>query len=143
MVQKIIWMLPLLFGILSSFQACEKGNVDKVFYEEFNFTNKSIYELEIKSFSRVNEELYCNTYTIAVDSTLTQEVEIMFGSVTGIIACSDSVVVVYEDEKEISYLPCYESSYNILNRNNFIVSNTENNHVVYSYTFTNKDFDHN
>ena len=45
MRQKIIWMLPLLFGILNSFQSCKKEEVDKVFYEEYNFINKSNDEI--------------------------------------------------------------------------------------------------
>ena len=97
-------------------------------------------EIVIKAFSRINEELYCSTYNIAVDSTLTQEIELMFGSVTGIITWSDSVVIKYGDKKESSYLPSYESSYNILNRNNYTITNKEKNRITYSYTFSNKDF---
>ncbi len=141
MGQKIIWMQLLLIGILSSFQSCDNGETDKVSYEEYYFINNSDYDIGIKAISKIDNEIHSSSYSIAVDSTFIQEIEIMFGSVTGIIAYSDSVVLEFGNVKEINFLPNSESAYNILNKNNYTTTNKENNRVKYSYTFTNEDFE--
>ena len=65
----------------------------------------------------------------------------MFGSVTCIIAYSDSVVLEYGTVNFNSFLPYSESVYNVLNKNNYKVTKVENNRVKYTYTFTNEDFE--
>lgn len=140
MGQKIIWMQLLLIGILSSFQSCNT-EIDGVLDEEYYFINNSDYDIGIKAISKIDNEIYSSTYSIDVDSTFIQEIDIMFGSVTGIIAYSDSVVLEFGDVKEISFLPNSGSAYNILNKNNYATTNKEKNRVKYSYTFTNEDFE--
>lgn len=141
MVQKTMWMQLLLIGILSSFQSCDRGEIDKVSYEEYYYINNSDYEIDIKAISKIDDEILNKTFNIISDSTLIQEIEIMFGSVTGIIAYSDSVVLKFGNAKEISFLPNSESSFNILNKSNYSTKDKENNRVKYTYTFTNEDFE--
>lgn len=139
--QKTIWMQLLLIGILSSFQSCNKEEVDKLHHEEYYFINKSDYEIVIETISKIDKELYKNTYKMKKDSTFFQETEVMFGSTTSIIAHSDSVVVEFGDIKRMSYIPDTLSQYNTLNPNNYESVKIKNNRYKYTYTFTNNDFE--
>ncbi len=142
MKQKIIWMQLLIIGLLLfSFQSCKKGEIDKAFYEEYSFINHSDYEISIKSILQSDNQVQTKTHTLAVDATFNQEMELMSGNKTGIVAHSDSLVLNFGNVKTISFLPNTESDFNILNRNNYTKVNKESNRVKYSYIFTNEDFE--
>lgn len=76
MVQKTMWMQLLLIGILSSFQSCDRGEIDKVSYEEYYYINNSDYEIDIKAISKIDDEILNKTFNIISDSTLIQEIAV-------------------------------------------------------------------
>lgn len=133
MVQKIIWMLLLLIGILSSFQSCIK--TDNAFIEKYNFVNKTVYQIDIEAFNRIDNGYYISTYNIPKDSSLFQVIDLDSGSKTGIIAHSDSVSIIFGNTKILSFLPNTESPFNILNRNNYAVISIDENHHEYTFVF--------
>lgn len=141
MEQKIIWMHLLLIGILSSFQSCDKGEDDKVYYEEFYFINNSNYEITIEAFNKMDDNYSNNTYSLSKDSTFHQKLELNFGSITGVVPYSDSAVVNFGDSIKASFLPDTQSSFNILNKSNYTVNKKSENHHEYRYVFTNDDYD--
>jgi len=141
MEQKIIWMQLLLIGILSSFQSCDKGEVDKVYYEEYYLINNSDYNIVIESYNKTDDGYNSNNYTLNQDSTLCQKLELNFGSTTGIIFYADSVVLRFGGSKEISFTPDTQSSFNIIDKRNYTVNEKSENKREYSYTFTNDDYD--
>lgn len=141
MEQKIIWMQLLLIGILSSFQSCDKGEVDKVYYEEYYLINNSDYNIVIESYNKTDNGFNSNNYTLNQDSTLYQKLELNFGSTTGMISYADSVVIRFGGSKEISFTPDTQSTYNILDKSNYTENEKSENNREYSYTFTNDDYD--
>lgn len=141
MEQKIIWMQLLLIGILSSFQSCDKGEVDKVYYEEYYLINNSDYNIVIESYNKTDDGYNSNNYTLIQDSILYQKLELNFGSTSGIISYADSVVIRFGGSKEISFTPDIQSTYNILDKSNYTENKKSENNREYSYTFTNDDHD--
>ena len=140
-MKKIIWMQLLLIGTLSSFQSCNKGGEDKVYYEEYHLTNKSDYEIVIKSFNKTDDGYEKTNFSINRDGSVYQMVELNFGSTTGIIAYADSVVLQFGNDKHISFNPDIQSAYNILDRKNYSETKKSENKTEYRYTFTNEDYD--
>ena len=59
----------------------------------------------IQSYTKIDEEYAFSEYTIFENDTLIQEIELMFGSITGVIAYSDSVRIIFGGENTISFLP--------------------------------------
>ena len=141
MEQKIIWMQLLLIGILSSFQSCDKGEVDKAYYEEFYFINNSNYELTIEAFNKTDDDYVKNIYILKKDSTFHQKLELNFGSITGVVAYSDSAVVNFGDSIKAIFLPDTQSYFNILDKSNYTVNKKSENHHEYRFVFTNDDYD--
>lgn len=136
MKQKMILMQLLLIGILSSLQSCHE-DVDKVYYEKFYFINNTDHELVIKAYY-IDDDHY--NYSLSKDSTLYQKLELNFGSTTGIIAYSDSVVVKFGDVRKVRFLPDTQSPFNILDRDNYTSDKDSDNHHEFRYHFTNDDF---
>ena len=64
----------------------------------------------------------------------------MFDSKIGIIALSDSVVIIFEKNKKATFCSNTDSKFNILKEDNFIKSNKSNKHVIFTYTFTDNDY---
>lgn len=141
MKQRIMWMPLLLIGILSSFHACNKKDVDNTYFEEYYYYNNSDYDVNIEAITKIDNSLVTNSYNIVVGSSFFQEREIVFGSVTGIIACSDSLVVKFGNSRQISYVPDTVSPFNILNRDNYEFTKVNENRVKYIYALTNEDFE--
>lgn len=139
MGQKIIWMLLLAIGILNS-TSCSK-KVDNSYIEEYVYTNNSDYKITIESYTKLGEDFHRSTYSILKDSTLRQKIELTFGSKTGIVALSDSVVVIYDNARKKSFLPMTESSFNILNHENYSIVSNSDNYILYSYYFSESDFE--
>jgi len=140
MEQKIIWIQLLLIGILSSFQSCDKEDVDKTYYEEYYLINNSNYKIVIEAYNKTDDGYNSNNFNLKKDSTLYQKLELNFGSTTGIIVYADSVVVRFGDDKKISFLPDKQSSFNILDKSNYTVNKKSENHHEYTYIFTNDDY---
>ena len=140
MVQKIIWMLLLVTGILSSFYSC-KESIDNVHIDDYYFVNNTNYSMRIESFTKIDNEFRKHTYNLNKDSCFFQQLEFMSGSTTGIIALSDSIFLSFEDIKAISFLPSNQTStFNILNINNYKFNKKSDNHFEYTYVFTENDF---
>ena len=140
MKQKTIWMQLLLIGILSSFQSCHE-DVDKVIYEKYYFINNTDHELVIEAYYPDVDDGY--NYSLSKDSTLCQKLELNFGSTTGIIAYSDSVVVKFRDVKSVSFVPETQSPFNILDRDNYNYTKNKDSVVrhEFRYHFTNDDYE--
>ncbi len=139
MKREIIWMQLLLIGILSSLISCTE--TDDSYYEEYVFMNNSNHEIVIEAYTKNDDDYLKNTYSISKDSSFVQEIEILFGSKTGIVALSDSVEIFFDNTKYNWFLPNSESEYNVLDRNNYLMDKLSDNHVKYTYVFS--DNDHN
>jgi hypothetical protein len=139
MQQRIIWQTVLIIGTLISVTSCKK-TIDKAQYEEFTLINNSGYQITIKAYTKLANGISEKTFNIAVNEFLMQEIELMAGSRTGIIPLSDSVVVIFDNERAAHYIPATVSPFNILNLNNFIKVRKGENRNAYTYTFTNDDY---
>jgi len=139
MKQKIIWMQLLLIGILSSLSSCTKES-DNSYYEKYVFINNSKHAIVIESYTRIDEDYVKNINSIPIDSSLVQEIEILFGSKTGIVALSDSVEIFFDSTKYNWFLPNSKSEYNVLDRDNYLMDKLSDNHVKYTYVFTENDY---
>jgi hypothetical protein len=133
MTQKIIWMQLLLIGILSSFQSCKK--TDNAFIENYVFINSTGYQIEIEAYNRIDNGYYKTAYYLPNDSSLYQEIDISFGSITGIIAHSDSVSLKFGNSKIIGFVPTTNSPYNILDHSNYDLIKIDENHYEYTFEF--------
>lgn len=71
---------------------------------------------------------------------MVQEIEILFGSKTGIVALSDSVEIFFDSTKYNWFLPNSKSEYNVLDRDNYLMDKLSDNHVKYTYVFTENDY---
>lgn len=134
-------MQLLVIGILSSFQSCDKGEVDKVYYEEYYLINSSDYSIVIETYNKTDDSYNSNYYSLNQDSTLYQMLELNFGSTTGIISYADSVVVRFGESKEISFTTETQSTFNILDKSNYTENKKSENNREYTYTFTKDDYD--
>lgn len=134
-------MQLLLIGILSSFQSCDKGEVDKVYYEEYYLINSSDYNIVIETYNKTVDSYNSNYYSLNQDSTLYQMLELNFGSTIGIISYADSVVVRFGESKEISFTTETQSTFNILDKSNYTENKKSENNREYTYTFTKDDYD--
>ena len=119
MKREIIWMQLLLIGILSSLISCTE--TDDSYYEEYVFMNNSNHEIVIEAYTKNDDDYLKNTYSISKDSSFVQEIEILFGSKTGIVALSDSVEIFFDNTKYNWFLPNSESEYNVLDRNTDLI----------------------
>jgi len=132
-------MQLLLIGILSSLSSCTE-KTDDSYYEKYLFMNNSNHEVVIESYTKIDEDYIKNTYSIPIDTSFVQEIEIMFGSKTGIVALSDSIVIFFDNTKYNWFLPYSESDFNVLDRNNYLMDKLSDNHVKYTYIFTDNDY---
>ena len=140
MVQKTIWMLLLVTGILSSLYSC-KERIENVHIDDYYYVNNTNYNMRIESFNKIDNEFKKHTYSLSKGSSFFQQIEFMSGSTTGIIALSDSVFLSFEDIKTISFLPSTQTStFNILNINNYKFNKKSDNHFEYTYVFIDNDF---
>jgi hypothetical protein len=139
MEREIIWMQLLLIGILSSLTSCTE-KTDDSYYEKYVFMNNSNHEIVIDAYTKNDDDYLKNTYSISKDSSFVQEIEIMFGSKTGIVALSDSVEIFFDSIKHNWFLPNSESEYNFLDRNNYLMDKLSDNHVKYTYVFSDSDY---
>lgn len=140
MQQKIIWTTVSIFGILISIFSCNK-NVDESQYEEFYYINNSNHDISITVFNKIDDSFLESTYNLAVDNDFFQEIEIMSGSKTGIISMGDSISVQFGNERISIFLPTTESSFNILDYNNYEFLKKDENRNSYTYTFTEDDYE--
>lgn len=139
MKREIIWMQLLLIGILSSLSSCTE-KTDNSYFEEYVFINNSNHEIVIEAYTKNDDDYFKNTYSITKNSSFVQEIEIMFGSKTGIVALSDSVEIFFNSTKYNWFLPNSESEYNVLDRNNYLMDKLSDNHVKYTYFFSDNDY---
>lgn len=139
MLQRIIWMQLFLFGILSSFSSCKK-QVDAYLIHEYHFKNDSNYGIAIDVYNRNENNFVKNSYNITKGIFFSQQLDLMFDSKIGIIALSDSVVIIFEKNKKATFCSNTDSKFNILKEDNFIKSNKSNKHVIFTYTFTDNDY---
>lgn len=139
MEREIIWMQLLLIGILSSLVSCTE-KTDDSYYEKYVFMNNSNHEIVIEAYTKNDGDYLKNTYSISKDSSFVQEIEIMFGSKTGIVALSDSVEIFFDSTKYNWFLPNSESEYNVLDRNNYLMDKLSDNYVKYTYVFSDNDY---
>lgn len=139
MVRETIWMLLLVIGILSSLQSCDE-NVDKRVIHSYVYNNNSDYDINIQTFNYMTDTIVVSRYNVKKDSVFSQEVDLMFGSVTGIISYGDSAVITFNDRFQ-NFTLKDTSKFNILNLDNYSHIEISNNHDEYLYYFTNKDYD--
>ena len=140
MQQKIIWIIVLTFGILISLQSCKK-NIDRVSIEEFYYVNNSDYNIVINAFNNTDNGYIDNTYNLPVNGGFSQDIDLISGSKTGIVALCDSVSVKFGNTKIVHYLPNTVSFFNILNHNNYEHLKKDENRDSYTYIFTNDDYE--
>lgn len=140
MQQKTIWLTVLIIGILINLLSCTK-TVDKSQYEEFYYINNSNHDISITVFNKIDDSTLVITYNISVNEDLSQEIELMSGSRTGIISMCDSVTVKFGNERISHFIPNADSPYNILNYSNYIFLKKAENRNSYTYTFTEDDYE--
>lgn len=140
MEQKTIWIIVLIFGILISFHSC-KEKTDEVSIEEFYYINNSDYDIVINAFNNTDNGNIDNTFNILTNSDFSQEIDIMFGSKTGIVALCDSVSVIFGNNRIVHFIPNTESSFNILIHDNYEYLKKDENRNSYTYIFTNDDYE--
>jgi len=137
---KIILMMPLLIGILNSFQSCKKI-IDETYYIDYVFTNLTDSEIKITAIIFDEENEIVSSYIIKKDSAFMQQCEMIFGDCSDQIFFSDSVVITFRDTLRACYSRAIDSPYNILLGSNFVKEHISENHDVYSYDFTLEDLD--
>lgn len=130
MKPKTIWMMLLVTGTLSS---CTKGHVDKVYLNEYFYINNSDYIIEV---TNSNEEV---SFTIGVDKTLTIAKDLFHGDSD--IITSDTSIVTFNSLRQVKFTHDDVSEYNIKDLNNYDKTKKGDNHVQYTYIFTEKDFE--
>lgn len=155
MKQRNIWMLPLIFGALSSFYSC-KEVVDPVIINEYRFTNQTGGSVSFAAFYRnnaVSAYLPAPAVVLQQDSTFCQQLDMLFGTVydhviiddsvvvtSGIIALADSLVIRFGDKRQAVFtLPSDTMPCNLLNLNNYNSEKIKEHYTVYSYVLTEKD----
>lgn len=141
MVRKINWMPLLLFGILSSMLLGCNEDVDKKYIEEYYFVNKCDYDIAIETLTKINSEYVKIVYELPKDSILFQEKDISLAGEAGIVALSDSLSVIFGNNKRISSYTYTESSFNLLNLNNYEHIKIEEYRFKNTYTFSNLDYE--
>ncbi|HMM11626.1 MAG TPA: hypothetical protein PKE03_05985 [Bacteroidales bacterium] len=139
MKRRSTYLIVLISGILISLISCKK-TIDKAQYEEYVYLNHTSHLLTIKVYNRKNDGFLEQTYNIALNQLLKQEIELMAGSITGIIPLSDSVIVIFGNERISRFTHFSSSPFNIMNLNNYVREKKGSNRNSYTYTFTQEDF---
>jgi len=139
MEQKITWMRLLFIGMLSSLLSC-KSETDGVRYEEYRLINNTNYTLYIESFTRIDDDFINTPKIINPNDSLLQEIELFFGSKTGIVSLSDSVHVNYDSLRYINLTPLTDTKFNILDFGNYEQKIISAKRTRYIYRFTDDDF---
>lgn len=150
MVQKQNYMKLLLTGILFSLicYSCGTAEIDKASYILETLTNNSGKNLSIEKWDGGISQIY----NLKKDQIIEFEVELFTGSclVNGnstnnvnsnycLITTSDSIKIIFEDNKSIILKPNDAREINILNIKNYKYSQNGNKQF-YKYLFTMKDY---
>lgn len=139
MKQRVIWMPLLIIGILSSFQSCKK-HVDSYLIHEYQYKNNSNYGVTVDVYNKVDRNFLKNSYNIPKGAEFTQQLDIMFDSKTGIIELADSVELFLDNNKKVNYGITTDSKFNILKEENYVKLKKSDKHVIFTYVFTDEDF---
>ena len=141
MIRKIALAMVLIFGTLNSLVSCTKAIVDKAYYNEFRYINSSGRDIIITAFNIRVDTTLKSTHNIIIDDVLLQKIELFSGINTGMIATSDSVSIVFGNKKLSNFNRSVETTFNILHANNYDFLKKELNNDIYTYTFTESDYE--
>ena len=141
MIRKIALTIVLLSGILSSLVSCGEEIVEKIYHNEYHYINNSEKEIIINAFYNRVDTIFKSKHSIALDGVMLQKIELSSGDTTGIIVTSDSVSIVFGNKRLSNFNQSVESTFNILHLNNYNFFNKEVNNDIYTYTFTESDYE--
>lgn len=127
--------LLLLLIIMFSVIFCSKI-VDETFIEKYTYINKSGHDITLKSYKSAKEY----TFPLAKENSLTQQINLMFGSASDIISLSDSVTIIFDNKKIQHFTTNTTSIRNFLNPKNFILLLETKNSREYKFIFIEEDY---
>lgn len=147
MEQKRIYTRLLFFGILISFFTVScGGDVDYRQHDYLRYINKSDYPIKIKTYKRIYEDhVSVHSYDIAPKDSLEQDHALMFGSSNGIIRVSDSVRIIFNNKKQLLYVPIKLGKHSVFDfredGGSYEIKPVGERNTRYRYVFTNEDYD--
>ncbi len=150
MVQKTIWMLLLVIGILSSliFQSCGQEEVEDISIKSYKYGNQTEYSIVIHKWLN-------NTEIVYELSQSGQQIEFKNEFNGGgcfiddiqqttfspdsdcLLINADSIKIIFDNSKSYWLKPSDNVDVNILKEVNYT---KQGNREDYSYSFTNKDY---
>ena len=139
MVQKTTWMHLLLIGLISISMAfsCNKQDIDKVTLADYIYSNSTLYEIKIDSYSA--GKLY--VYLLSPNESLKLSEDLFAGSNDSVIIHSDSVRITLNSKSELNWYPAMISSRNPIRLDNYEHKILSNRHHEYRFSFLESDFD--
>lgn len=151
MVRKQNYTTLLLIGILFSliFYSCGTAEIEKISYIKETFTNNSGKDLSIEKWNGDKSVIYSlkNDQTIDLEVELPccgcivngKEINNNINSYYCLIGTSESLKIIFEDNKSIILKPDDAREINILKRQNYTYFQNGNKQF-YSYIFKEKDY---
>lgn len=149
MKHHITYKILLTFGILSNFLifSCGQGEVDGTHTEIFNYQNNTTFLIEIQE----SKKGVVSTFNIQPTESLNYKIQVGTGgncSINGIVnnnsECllwySDLIKIIFNSTRYLEFTRESISDFNLLNLDNYEVE-TINNERVYSYNFSELDYD--
>ena len=139
----------LIFGILSNLFliSCGEGEIEHITRRAYNYNNSTLHTLKIQEWKQGNQTVF----TIRSNEALNYKITLGTGGVCKIngaisessdclLIHSDSIKVIFDNSKFIFFERDKNSSMNILKRENYDYEKV-NNEQVYSYSFTESDYE--
>lgn len=138
MGRKNFLVLLLITGIASSIfiQSCGKTTVDPVDTFSFTYINNSGKDIEIVIFM---DDVEKARKSILKNESLEEVFSMPKDDNQIVITDGDSLVIIFEDLKQLSHSLTDESELNIINWDNYEITKTKREHFL-TYTFTLEDY---
>lgn len=150
MEQKQNYMILLIIGILSSLltNSCGKEDIERISIKSYIYTNNSGHSLSIMSWKGSNTDIF--------DLIQSQKIEFRYefngggcfinginepnsSAIECLLVSSDSLKIIFDDNKTLIFKPEGERNINILNEDNYEYSQNGNNEL-FKYGFSEKDY---
>jgi|GEM_PF-1541205 hypothetical protein len=141
MLQKHIWTLLLITGILSSQCSCKEK--EAIVYDTFKFYNNSEHLVTIKAFYFDIDTWNEFVDSIEIDGELIQETEMIYGSRTDAFSLADSIQIIFDDTRKSTFIASVDTSeFNILSLRNYSITKQSDERNVNNYNFTLEDYNY-
>lgn len=141
MQQKTSWKLLLIIGMVSNMlHSCSKGEIDRVYLHKFIFVNINNQEIVIAQY-KSGEKHNNNNNNISAGDSIIQTVDLFAGDISDIIPFSDSIEIVFNEQKALKFFPNSIVQHNILNLEEYDSLNLTDELKEYHYLVTDEDYD--